>query len=111
MLAELDRVIPRVVVEFPGYAENRFGANVKVELWARYEGADVVKSVVDLGRYLDPGYGVAWEGTLAGRRVQPNEFRYVLCFTEPGSFEFRIKYQTAQGSVGVANVSVVVADE
>jgi uncharacterized protein (AIM24 family) len=63
-----------------------------------------------LGLYIDPDYGVAWDGTLDGRVVRENEFEFVLFFTKPGKFDFRVEYATVQGVTGGHRLAVIAED-
>jgi hypothetical protein len=56
---------------------------------------------------MDPDYGIAWEGTLQGRRIGENAFEFVLFFTKPGLFEFRVEYETVENVVGGHRLNVV----
>jgi hypothetical protein len=66
----------------------------KMELKLSYHDADVQKCALDLGKYADPEYGVAWNGKLNGVAKKANEFMFVLFFVKPGKFEFRADYVT-----------------
>jgi hypothetical protein len=111
ILNELVVIHPDASLSFTGYSDGHLPLDTKVELAVSYTGPSVVRSYLELGSYLDPRYGVAWEGTLSGRKAEENEFRYVLCFTVPGTFDFQVQYQTDDGTAGKSNVSVCVSEE
>jgi hypothetical protein len=102
-LTELALHRPRVTCTFGRQVKCR----QKMELKLNYHDAEVQKCVLDLGKYADPEYGVAWNGTLNGVRKKANEFTFVLFFVKPGKFEFRADYVTTEGVTGGHPITVI----
>jgi hypothetical protein len=75
-----------------------------------FEDTVVVRCALALGLYIDPEYGIAWDGTLDGRLVGENEFEFVLFFTKIGKFEFRVEYETADRVIGGHRFPVVAEE-
>jgi hypothetical protein len=102
-LTELALHRPRMTCTFGRQVK----CNQKTELKLNYHDAEVQKCVLDLGKYVDPEYGVAWNGTLSGVTKKANEFTFVLFFIKPGKFEFRADYVTAEGVTGRHPITVI----
>jgi hypothetical protein len=99
---------PRMAYQFVGLQGNRVECFERVELRLNYEDAVVTECQLDLGLYFDPGYGIAWDGTLDGIQQAPGQFGFALLFTKPGKFDFRVQYLTVDGVTGGHRLTVDV---
>jgi hypothetical protein len=78
----------------------------KMELKLNYH-VEVEKCVLDLGKYVDPEYSVAWNRTLSGITNRANEFTFVLFLVNPGKFEFRADDVTTEGVTGGHPITII----
>jgi hypothetical protein len=107
-LQELGLHRPRARHSFSGFDGDRVRCEERVHLLVTYEDARVDACSVILGLYSDPDYGIAWDGSLDGRPVGENEFEFILFFSKPGAFDFRVQYTTRDGVVGGQRLNVIV---
>jgi hypothetical protein len=106
-LVELRVNRPRASYRFEGFENEQLPCDQRVRLHVVYEDTIVTRCALVLGLYMDPDYGIAWEGTLQGRSIGENTFELVLFFTKPGRFEFRVEYETADRVIGGHRLNVV----
>ena len=109
VLDELALTRPHVKWTFAGSEENVVGVCQPVEFVVTYEATEVTSCAILLGKYMDPDFGVAWNGSLTQtNKAGDNKFSFVLFFAKPGEFTFQIEYHTNDDVTGQSSVTVVV---
>ena len=109
VLEELALDRPRVKWCFVGCEDNTVTLCKPVEFDVTYEATEVRSCSIVLGKYLDPDFGVAWNGSLTQENTKgDNKFSFVLFFAQPGEFTFQIEYCTKNEVTGQSSVTVVV---
>jgi hypothetical protein len=109
-LVELRLHRPRARHSFAGFDGNCVRCEERIRLRVAYDDALVVRCALVLGLYIDPDYGVAWDGTLDGRPLEENAFEFVLFFTKAGKFDVRVEYETAEGVTGGHRISILARE-
>ena len=64
---------------------------------------------LDIGQYIDPKYGILWDGNLLQQGEGPT-FDYKLCFTQISTFDVCIRYVSSTGIKGKLILTVKVVD-